>query len=111
MERANDPNDLKNVPTGMENDPGADEQVIDQTEPNYTGRPDEVNPSGIEKPTAAEGTTPVDDLANALAYAIDGSGTGIEGAPPVAPTVGSEQKIRTEGTTGANPDEEAANRG
>ncbi|MEZ0611288.1 hypothetical protein ACAW74_22445 [Fibrella sp. WM1] len=106
---ADDPNELKNVPTGMETDPEADEQVIDQTgnsDQKDAPRPDDVNPSGIEKPKAGE-ETPMDDLANALAYAIDGSGTGIAGAPPVAPTVGEEQKVKTEGTTGASEADEA----
>jgi hypothetical protein len=76
------PNNLSNVPTGIKTDPNADEQVIDQT-----------------------GEQP-DDLANALAYAIDGSGTGVAGAPPVAPTEGETQKVITEGTTGAGPAQE-----
>jgi hypothetical protein len=75
------PNELKNVPTGMDTDPKADEQVIDQTNEN-------------------------DGLADALAYAIDGSGMGTSGAPPVAPTEGEEQKVKTEGTTGAGPEQE-----
>ncbi|CCH00091.1 hypothetical protein FAES_2082 [Fibrella aestuarina BUZ 2] len=108
-----DPNKLKNVPTGMETDPEADEQVIDQTGDNdQTGaeanRPDDINPSGIEKPEAGN-ETPMDDLANALAYAIDGSGTGVAGAPPVAPVEGEEQKVKTEGITGAGHDDEERN--
>jgi hypothetical protein len=51
-----EPSELKDVPTGMEIDPEADEQVIDQTSSD-------------------------DDLANALAYAIDGSGAGVAGYP------------------------------
>lgn len=105
---ADDPNDLKNVPTGMENDPEADEQFIDQTDGRPKSYPDEVAPSGLEKPQAGE-ETPMDDLANALAYAIDGGGTGLAGAPPVAPTEGEAQKIRTEGTTGASEADEARN--
>lgn len=106
-----DPNKLKNVPTGMETDPEADQQVIDQTGDDTqseadAARPDDVNPSGIEKPSAGE-ETPMDDLANALAYAIDGSGTGVAGAPPIAPSVGEVQKVKTEGgTTGASHDDE-----
>ncbi|MBO0930098.1 hypothetical protein [Fibrella aquatilis] len=98
--------DLKNVPTGMETDPNADEQVIDQTADGLTkDQPTEVNPSGIEKPKAGE-ETPADDLANALAYALDGSGVGLAGAPPAAPTVGTPQKVITEGNTGAGPTDE-----
>ncbi|MBO0935253.1 hypothetical protein J2I47_01705 [Fibrella sp. HMF5335] len=98
---ADDPSELKDVPTGMETDPEADEQVIDQTDDGLTNdQPAEVNPSGIEKPKAGEETA-IDDLANALAHAIDGSGMGLAGAPPVAPSVGTPQKIATEGTTGA----------
>ncbi|ARK09112.1 hypothetical protein A6C57_01590 [Fibrella sp. ES10-3-2-2] len=103
-----DSNDLRNVPTGMENDPNADEQVINQTGEYTTNVPEDINPSGLEKPTAEEGTEPLDDLANALAYALDGSGTGIAGAPPVAPSVGEPQKVTTQGTTGARPDDEEA---
>jgi hypothetical protein len=107
MERQSDnEKDLSNVPTDMESDPTADERVIDQTGSNVKDVPEEVNPSGLEKPTAAEGTTPLDDLANALAYALDGSGTGMAGAPPIAPTVGEAQKIASEGTTGAGPEDE-----
>ncbi|RYF63758.1 MAG: hypothetical protein EOO39_27945 [Cytophagaceae bacterium] len=98
--------DLSNVPTGMESDPNADEQVIDQTRDEATNVPEDVNPSGLEKPTAEEGTGPEDDLANALAYALDGSGTGMAGAPPAAPSVGDPQKLTSEGTTGAGPEEE-----
>jgi hypothetical protein len=47
-----------------------------------------------------------DDLANALAYALDGSGTGLAGAPPAAPPVGDPQKVITEGITGAGPEDE-----
>lgn len=105
---AEDPNKLTNVPTGMENDPHADEQVIDQTgsDADRSNYPDEVNPSGLEKPQAGE-ETPMDDLANAIAYAIDGGGTGIAGAPPAAPTIGDVQTVKTEGTTGPGGDDEA----
>lgn len=104
-------NDLSNVPergtaTGMENDPNADEQVIDQTGRNTAHVPEDVNPSGLEKPTAEEGTNPEDDLANALAYALDGSGVGLAGAPPAAPPVGDAQKLTSEGITGAGLDDE-----
>ncbi|MBO0948726.1 hypothetical protein [Fibrella forsythiae] len=98
--------DLSNVPTGMEQDPDADEQVIDQTNEQETNVPDDVNPSGLEKPTAEEGTGPEDDLANALAYALDGSGVGMAGAPPAAPPVGEPQKLTSEGITGAGPEDE-----
>lgn len=98
--------DLSNVPTGMENDPNADEQVIDQMNQSTSNAPDDVNPSGLEKPTAEEGTSPADDLANALAYALDGSGVGLAGAPPAAPPVGDPQKVTSEGVTGAGLDDE-----
>ena len=97
---------LKNVPTGMETDPNADEQVIDQTADGLTNeQPAEVNPSEVEESKAGEETA-ADDLTNALAYALDGSGTGLAGAPPVAPTVGSVQSVINEGTTGAGEKEE-----
>ena len=103
---ADDSSKLKNVPTGMDNDPEADEQIIDQTDGRPESYPDEVAPSGLEKPKAGE-ETPMDDLANALAYAIDGSGLGVAGAPPAAPTEGEVQKLKTEGTTGASEADEA----
>ena len=103
---ADDPRELKDVPTGMETDPEADEQVIAQNDDGLTNeQPAEVNPSGIEKPKAGE-ETPHDDLADALAHAIDGSGAGLAGAPPVAPSVGDPQKVITEGTTGAGLEDE-----
>ncbi len=103
---ADDPHELKDIPTGMETDPEADEQVINQTTDGLTNdQPAEVNPSGIEKPKAGE-ETPADDLANALAHAIDGSGIGLAGAPPVAPSAGDPQSVINEGTTGAGEDVE-----
>lgn len=98
--------DLSNVPTGMESDPGADERVIDQTNEHTGNVPEDVHPSGPEKPTAEEGNSPEDDLANALAYALDGSGVGMAGAPPAAPPVGDPQKLTSEGITGAGLDDE-----
>ena len=92
MESAqNDLDNLRNIPTDMENDPQADEQVIDQTGGNT-----------ISVSETAEETTPEDDLANALAYALDGSGTGMAGAPPAIPTMSDPQE-----PTGAGPDDEA----
>lgn len=98
--------DLSNVPTGMENDPGADEQVIDQTKPEAANVPEDVNKSGSENAAAGEEPAPTDDFVNALAYALDGSGTGLAGAPPAAPPVGDEQKMTSEGITGAGLEDE-----
>lgn len=91
----------------MESDPKADEQVIDQTTDGLTNEhPADVNPLGIEEPRTGAETPAADDLANALAYALDGSGTGPNGAPPVAPSVGDTQSVINEGTTGAGDGEE-----
>ena len=96
-----DTNELRNIPPGMETDPEADEQVIAQTADGLTNEyPTEINPSGVEMPKAGE-ETHADDLANALAHAIDGSGVGLAGAPPAAPSVGDPQSVISEGTTGA----------
>ncbi|HEY0111287.1 MAG TPA: hypothetical protein VGB67_16730 [Fibrella sp.] len=104
--QSDNPKDLSNVPTGMENDPFADERVINQTRGDTTNVPEDVNPSGMEKPTAEEGTMLEDDFINALAYALDGSGIGMAGAPPAAPSVGDPQKLTSEGVTGAGPEED-----
>jgi hypothetical protein len=94
------------VPTGMERDVRADEDIIDQTGPEPASNDTAFQRAPIEQPEAGE-ETPVDDLASSIAYALDGSGRG-EGNPLSAkqgPT-GPAHKTVTEGVTGASLDEE-----
>ncbi len=61
------------VPTGMEQDTGADEEIIDQTGFDGASKATELQAAPIEQPNAGE-ETPIDDLASSIAYALDGSG-------------------------------------
>ncbi len=83
---------IEAVPTGMETDPHADEEVIDQ-QSNY---PEPVRQSGESAKIAP------DDLADSIAYALDGSGPGPTNAKP---NVAGHSFI-TEGTTGGGLEEE-----
>ena len=95
------------VPTGMDNDPNADEEVIDQ---NTNG-----SSSGDQYPKPADGSTQAseseqaklapDNLTDSIAYALDGSGPGPTNDTPNV----SGHKVITEGTTGAGLDEEEDN--
>ena len=84
-----DPTDLAAIPSGMDNDPAADEQIINQQK-------GETVPS--DQPASDH-----DQLANSIALAIDGSGIGLPGSTPI---VGEPKKVITEGATGANLNEE-----
>lgn len=83
------------VPTGMENDPNADETVINQ-------QVGELYPHPVEEEPTLAGKIAPDDLADSIAYAIDGSGPG----PTNDPTDAPGHKVITEGITGAGLDEE-----
>jgi len=61
-------NDSSAVPTGMESDPNADEEVIDQDA-------HEQYPKPVDQSTETAQLVP-DDLAASIAYALDGSGPG-----------------------------------
>lgn len=76
------------VPSSMEQDINADEEIINQ-------QVDDTYPR------------PVDDLSNSIAYALDGSGPGPTGFEPQDVS----RKVITEGITGANlqEEEDAAN--
>lgn len=78
------------IPSDMDSDPRADEEVIDQ-------RTDEQYPKPVKAPKIAP-----DDLADSVAYALDGSGPGPTNDTPNV----SGHKVTTEGTTGAGLDEE-----
>ena len=89
--------DSSRVPTGMENDPHADEEIIDQHK-------NEPYPESVESPAQPPKIVP-DDLADSIAYAIDGSGPGPTNDTPNV----SGHKTITEGITGAGlRDEEEA---
>ena len=81
------------VPTDMDNDPNADEEVIDQQAGEQYPRP-----------ATTSKITP-DDLADSIAYALDGSGPGPTNDTPD----GSGHKVTHEGITGASPDDEEEN--
>lgn len=82
------------IPSSMEQDINADEEVINQ-------QVDDTYPRPVDNPT------PVDDLSNSIAYALDGSGPGPTGFEPQD----VPRKVITEGITGANlqEEEDAAN--
>jgi hypothetical protein len=82
------------VPSVMDNDPNADEEIINQ-------QAGEQYPKAVEEP-ATEGRIAPADLADSIAYAIDGSGPGLTGDKPNV----SGHKTITEGITGAGLDEE-----
>ncbi|GAB3556603.1 hypothetical protein [Spirosoma fluminis] len=84
----------REVPSVLENDPHADEEIINQ-------QAGEQYPKAVEEP-AAEAKIAPDDLADSIAYAIDGSGPGPTNDRPNV----SGHKTITEGITGASLDEE-----
>lgn len=95
------------VPTGMENDPHADETIINQQAGEQYPKPVEEPANLIDSDAPAAKIAP-DDLADSIAYAIDGSGPGPTHDHPNV----SGHKTITEGITGAGlDDEEEAMRG
>lgn len=84
----------------MDNDPTADEEVIDQ-------QAGEEYPKPVETPDEQEqqGKLAPDNLADSIAYALDGSGPGPTNEQPNV----EGHKVITEGITGANLDEEEEN--
>ena len=84
---------ISRVPSGMDNDPNADEEVIEQ------GAGEEYS-----KPADEPAKLAPDDLAASIAYALDGSGPGPTKAKPNV----SGHKVITEGITGAGPEDEEA---
>lgn len=61
--------DLRDIPTGMETDPKADREVIDQ-------QAGEQYPKEAPQPEEPNELRP-DNLRDAIAYALDGSGPGL----------------------------------
>lgn len=105
------------VPSGMDNDPRADEEIIDQ---QVGGRnaassapagasvryrsPRDQYPKPVDE-LAQNGESPKlvpDDLADSIAYALDGSGPGPTNDVPNV----SGHSVITEGTTGAGLEDE-----
>lgn len=95
-------NDSSRVPTGMENDPRADEEVINQDA-------GEQYPTSVDQAADSSQTEPAklapDNLADSIAYALDGTGPGPMGDEPNV----SGHKVITEGITGAGLEEEEEN--
>jgi hypothetical protein len=87
------------VPSGMETDPNADEEVIDQKAGDPSSR--EEYPRATERPAKIA----PDDLADSIAYALDGSGPGPTNATPNV----AGHKVISEGITGAGPEDEEEN--
>lgn len=92
------------VPSVMDNDPNADEEVIDQQTGEHYPKPVS---QLAEYESIGEKSTPVasiapGDLADSIAYALDGSGPGPTNETPDV----AGQKPITEGITGAGPGEE-----
>ena len=86
------------VPSGMDNDPNADEEVINQQ------AAEEYPEAVARKSDQVESAKIVpDDLAASIAYALDGSGPGPTNDKPNV----SGHKVITEGITGAGPEDEA----
>jgi hypothetical protein len=83
------------VPSGMDNDPNADEEVINQ---NDGLSPREEYP----KPVEQSAKIAPDNLADSIAYALDGSGPGPTNDKPNV----SGHKVISKGITGAGPEDE-----
>ncbi|WP_420150329.1 hypothetical protein [Spirosoma sp.] len=90
------------VPTGMENDPRADEEVINQQAGEQYPQPAD-SADNLKQPEVDQLSS--HKLADSIAYAIDGSGSGLTNDKPNA----SGHKTITEGTTGAGLEDEEEN--
>ncbi|UFH52935.1 hypothetical protein [Spirosoma sp. KNUC1025] len=88
------------VPTGMDNDPNADEEVINQDANEQY--PEPIDSSTDQDDTTEPAKLAPDNLADSIAYALDGSGPGPMNEKPNV----SGHDVITEGTTGAGPEEE-----
>ncbi|GAB4034417.1 hypothetical protein GCM10028774_20570 [Spirosoma jeollabukense] len=86
----------------MENDPNADEEVINQ-------EAGEQYPESVKKEEHPAEDTPAklapDNLADSIAYALDGTGPGPMNEKPNV----SGHKVITEGVTGAGLEDEEEN--
>ena len=89
--------DSGSVPSGMDNDPRADEEIINQQGGEQYPKPVEESAQPGNPPKIAP-----DNLADSIAYALDGSGPGPTNDTPNV----SGHKVITEGITGAGLDDE-----
>jgi hypothetical protein len=90
---------VETVPTGMETDPHADEEVIDQHTDGPSPRGEYPEPG---QPPGKSAKIVPDNLADSIAYALDGSGPGPTNAKPNV----TGHSVITEGTTGSGLGEE-----
>lgn len=88
---------LRDVPSGLDNDPNADEEIINQQRDKTA--------TNLELADIDQAPIAADNLSDNLAYALDGSGPGPTGAKPQV----EERKPISEGITGAGPEDEEAN--
>lgn len=88
---------LRDVPSGLDNDPNADEEIINQQRDKTA--------TNLELADIDQAPIAADNLSDNLAYALDGSGPGPTGAKPQV----EDHKPISEGITGAGPEEEEAN--
>ena len=94
-----DSDELTGIPSGMDNDPHADEEVVNQQSGDSSAQ-DEY-PKAVEKSPEPAKIAP-DNLADSIAYALDGSGPGPTNDRPNV----SGHKVISEGITGAGPEDE-----
>ena len=88
---------LRDVPSGLDNDPNADEEIINQQRDKTA--------TNLELADIDQAPIAADNLSDNIAYALDGSGPGPTGAKPQV----EEHKPISEGITGAGPEDEEAN--
>lgn len=88
---------LRDVPSGLDNDPNADEEIINQQRDKTA--------TDLELADADPAPIAADNLSDNIAYALDGSGPGPTGAKPQV----EEHKPISEGVTGAGPEDEEEN--
>ena len=91
----------------MDNDPNADEEIIDQQAGGRNAASPSLRdeyPKPVEVPDLNSGSSKIvpDNLADSIAYALDGSGPGPTNDTPNV----SGHKVITEGVTGASLDDE-----
>lgn len=94
-----DSDELTGIPSGMDNDPNADEEVINQQPDDSSVQKD--YPKPVEKPSESAKISP-DNLADSIAYALDGSGPGPTNDRPNV----TGHNVISKGITGAGPDDE-----
>jgi|GEM_PF-1969645 len=106
MNPAHNPNlhPLSSIPSGMDNDPNADEQIIDQTSPRPSAEENDLSPptdktTGLIPSQQTDDPASDDRLSEKIAYALAGA------EPPTIDE--SPRKVTHEGMTGASLEDEA----